>query len=881
MTGAQHAVHKAKPSKASRSSKGRSSEAGHDEVRPDEPESRFFNRELSWLDYNTRLLACAEDGWRPALQRAGFLAIVSRNLDEFFQIRVSGLREQLAAGISGTSPDGMSPREQLAAVRARAQELVSRQTQVFMRDVKPRLDAGGVQITDWADLKGSQRDELRLVFEERIFPILTPLAVDPAHPFPYISDLSLNLAVVVGDGDTGMRRFARVKVPPLLPRLLKVPGTRRFVPIEQVIAAHLDWLFPGMVVVEQHPFRVTRDADVEVEVDEADDLLATLESLLRDRLRTPEAVRLEVASSMPQRLRSLLLRELRLTPSDLYVIEGMLDLGDLWSLTELKRPGLKARPWLGVTPPELGSSVGAPRDILATLRERDVLVQHPYDRFATSVEAFVDQAADDPDVLAIKQTIYRTSDEGEAPVVRSLVRAAEAGKEVVALVEVTARGDEAANIAWARTLEKAGVHVVYGVVGLKTHAKTVLVVRREGDTIRRYCHVGTGNYNPATASVYEDVGLLSADPALASDIADLFNRLTGYSNGNGYRRILVAPGALRPRLLELIAEERDAKDGRIVMKMNSLVDPEIIDALYEASAAGTEIDLIVRGICCLRPGVAGLSERIRVRSIVGRFLEHSRIFRFGSEKRGPRYYIGSADLMPRNLDGRVECVAPVTDPALTRRLQEILLVNLADDVLAWELGPGRLAQGADDGRDERAAAPAGARRGARRTRRVAGCSERLPGRRPPGGLGCAQGVSGRHRRTPVTEVRMFVAELTFLDIFFSMVSFFILVLAFWLLFTVWSDLFRRSDISGWGKTAWLVFTLLTPFLGVFVYLISQNEGMTERGMRRARAEREQLDAYVRQTTGGAAAEIENAKRMLDSGAITQGEFDLIKQNALS
>ncbi len=457
--------------------------------------------------------------------------------------------------------------------------------------------------------------------------------------------------------------------------------------IEQVIAAHLDRLFPGMTIVEHHPFRVTRDADVEVEVDEADDLLVTLESLLRDRQRAPEAVRLEVASSMSQRLRSMLLRELHLAASDLYPIDGPLNLGDLWSLTELKRPALLAKPWLGVTPPELGSSVGAPRDIFATLREREVLVQHPYDRFATSAEALVDQAADDPDVLAIKQTLYRTSDEGEAPIMRSLVRAAEHGKEVVALVELTARGDEEANIAWARTLEKAGVHVVYGVVGLKTHAKTILVVRSEDDTIRRYCHVGTGNYNPATATVYEDVGLLSADPALASDVANLFNRLTGYSDGNGYQSILVAPGGVRPRLLELIREERDAADGRIVMKMNSLTDPEIIDALYEANAAGTEIDLIVRGICCLRPGVKGLSERIRVRSIVGRFLEHSRIFRFGSDKRGAVYYIGSADLMPRNLDGRVECLAPVTGPALTHRLEEILSVNLADDVLAWALGP--------------------------------------------------------------------------------------------------------------------------------------------------------------------------------------------------
>jgi polyphosphate kinase len=645
---------------------------------------RYLNRELSLLDYKARILALAEDESRTPIERARFLAILGRTLDEFFQIRVSGLREQLIAGVPGTSPDGMSPREQLDAIRKRAQELVARQTAAFEKHVRPQLQADGLRITDWGDLKKAQREELRAVFEERVYPVLTPLAVDPAHPFPYISDLSLNLAVVVRDPETGVRRFARVKVPPLLPRFLKLSGGQRFVPLEQVIAAHVERLFPGMKIVSRHPFRVTRDADVEIEVDEADDLLVTLESLLRGRKRAPEAVRLEVTSSMPQRLRSTLLRELRLGSSDLYVIDGLLALGDLWSLTE-EKSATTGSSRVGVTPPELGASVSESSDILSTLDQRDVLVHHPYDRFSTSVEAFVDQAADDPDVLAIKQTIYRTSGEGEAPVVRSLIHAAESGKEVVALVELTARGDEEANIAWARTLEKAGVHVVYGVVGLKTHAKIVLVVRQEGDTIRRYCHVGTGNYNPETATIYEDVGLLSSEVELAADVADLFNRLTGYSNGNGYRRVLVAPGMLRPRLLELIRGEAEAPDGRIVMKMNSLVDPEMIDALYDASKAGTEIDLIIRGICCLRPGVKGMSERIRVRSIVGRFLEHSRIFRFGSDARDRRYYIGSADLMPRNLDRRVECVAPVTDPALTARLAEILEVNLADDVLAWEL----------------------------------------------------------------------------------------------------------------------------------------------------------------------------------------------------
>jgi polyphosphate kinase len=649
-------------------------------------ESRFLNRELSLLDYNARVLACAEDESRPVLERARFLAIVGRNLDEFFQIRVSGLREQMIAGVDVTSPDGMTPREQLDAIQARVQELVTRQLHVFEKRVRPQLHTEGLRLVDWTSLKKAQRDELGRVFDEQVFPVLTPLAVDPAHPFPYISDLSLNLAVVVRDPDTGVRRFARVKVPPRLPRFLKLSGPRKFIPLEQVIAAHLERLFPGMKIVERHPFRVTRDADVEIEVDEADDLLVTLESLLRGRQRAPEAVRLEVPASMPQRLRSILLRELQLTASELYVSDGLLDLGALWSLTERKRPAPRVARASDVAPADLGALLAKPFDILSTLRERDVLVHHPYDAFATSVEAFVDQAADDPDVLAIKQTIYRTSDEGEAPVVRSLVRAAATGKEVVALVELTARGDEEANIAWARTLEKAGVHVVYGVVGLKTHAKNVLVVRSEGGKIRRYCHVGTGNYNPETATTYEDVGLLTSDPALCADIAGLFNRLTGYSSGNGFHRILVAPETLRPRLLELIRAEANAPDGRIMLKMNSLVDSEMIDALYAASAGGAEIDLIVRGICCLRPGVKGLSERIRVRSIVGRYLEHSRIFRFGGDERA-RYYIGSADLMPRNLDRRVECVAPVTAPELTARLAEILSVSLEDDVLAWELRP--------------------------------------------------------------------------------------------------------------------------------------------------------------------------------------------------
>ena len=646
--------------------------------------ARYLNRELSRLDFHARVLALAEDRSLPILERVKFLVHFSRNLDEFFQIRVAGLKEQVAAGLTSTSPDGATPREQLKAIRASVEDLTDRASSVFSKQVKPKLAASGIRIVDWDDLKPSQQKELREVFISRIFPVLTPLAVDPAHPFPYISNLSLNLAVVGRDPQTGEQRFARVKVPPLLPRFLKVTGRRSFVPIEQVIAAHLHRLFPGMKVDGWHVFRVTRDADIEVEVDEAEDLLDAMRTQLLRRARSPQAVRLEVNPTMTREIRSLLQRELGLKATDVSVIPGLLNLSDLWSLTDLNRPSLKAATWQGVTNSRLAGTP-AP-DIFAVLREGDLLVHHPYDSFSTSVEEFVRQASLDPHVLAIKQALYRTSDE-ESPIVHALIRAAEAGKQAVALVELQARFDEEANIAWAGKLEQAGVHVAYGVVGLKTHAKAVLVVREEGGTIARYCHIGTGNYNPVTARVYEDVGLLTADPELTRDVADLFNFLTGYSYQHSYGKVLVAPVSLRQRLLELIHEEAEASDGRIVIKVNNLIDPAVIDALYDASQAGTEIDLIVRSMCTLRPGVAGLSERIRVRSVVGRYLEHSRIFRFGSVERGARYYIGSADLMERNLDRRVECVAPVTDPALAVRLEEILTISLADDVLAWELRP--------------------------------------------------------------------------------------------------------------------------------------------------------------------------------------------------
>jgi polyphosphate kinase len=652
---------------------------------PDELQPVFLNRELSRLDFYDRVLALAADDAQPLLERVNFLAFFGGFLDEFFQIRVSGLKEQAAAGLTTTSPDGLSPREQLDAIRARVQELSVRAGRIF-ETLSERLGATGVRIVGWDELKGTQREELREMFENRIFPVLTPLAVDPAHPFPYISNLSLNLAVIARDPLTREPRFARVKVPPLLPRFLKVSGGRRFVPIEQVIAAHLDLLFPGMKIESFHVFRVTRDADIEIEVDEAEDLLSALRTELLRRRRTPEAVRLEINPTMPKELRALLQRELDLKSADVYTIDGLLDLSDLRALTDLRRASLKAKPWIGVTQPRLSALKGQRPDIFEVLRSGDVLVQHPYDSFSTSVEEFVRQAADDRDVLAIKQTLYRTSDE-ESPIVQSLVHAAESGKQVVALVELQARGDEEANIGWASRLEQAGVHVVYGVVGLKTHAKTVLVVRAEAGIIRRYCHVGTGNYNPVTARVYEDVGLLSADPELTADVADLFNYLTGYSNQRTYRKVLVAPGGLRKALLDLINEEAEAgPEGRIVFKVNNLIDPAMIEALYAASRAGVEIDLIVRSMCCLQPGLTGLSETVRVRSIVGRYLEHSRIFRFGGGSRPPRYYIGSADLMQRNLDRRVECVAPVFDAELQARLDEMLEIALADDVLAWELG---------------------------------------------------------------------------------------------------------------------------------------------------------------------------------------------------
>ena len=629
------------------------------------------------------MLALAEDAALPLLERLKFVAIFAQNLDEFFQVRVSGLQEQVEAGVTKRSPDGRTPAEQLEGIRERAQELSDTAAELFASELVPALEKERIKIVrsvealDPADLAYLEQE-----FDQHIFPVLTPLSVDPAHPFPYISNLSLNLAAMVRDPMTGVRRFARVKVPPLLPRFVPLPDGERFVPLETVIASHLDRLFPGMELVAHYSFRLTRDADLEVEEEEAEDLLEAVRSVLRRRRRGANPVRLEVDETMSAEVLELLRRELDLEESEVVVTPGMLDLGGLWSLVGLDRPELKQEPWVPVTQPRLTNGEGPP-DLFGVLRGGDVLVHHPYDSFTSSVEAFVEQAARDPAVLAIKQTMYRTSAQ-ESPIIRALIRAAELGKQVVALVELKARFDEEANITYARELEQAGVHVVHGVVGLKTHAKISLVVRREAGGVRRYAHVGTGNYNPVTAKLYEDIGLLTADPEIGADLTDLFNLLTGYSRQRDYRTLLVAPHYLRPQMIELIRGQ-GRPGGRIVLKMNALVDPDMIDALYEASAAGAEIDLIVRSICCLRPGVPGQSERIRVRSLVGRYLEHSRIFRFG-EHDEVTHYIGSADLMQRNLDRRVEALVPVDDPALAARLDQILEVLMQDDTLAWTLG---------------------------------------------------------------------------------------------------------------------------------------------------------------------------------------------------
>ncbi len=651
-------------------------------------DERYVNRELTWLDFNARVLALAESPVVPLLERAKFLAIFSQNLDEFFQVRVAGLKDQVAAKISTPAPDGRSPARQLLDIRDEVEKWSRRAEWIFLESLVPALADVGVVFSGFGDLDEDDRKYLDETFDDRIFPVLTPLAVDPGHPFPYISDLSLNLAVTLRDPDAGVRKFARVKVPSILPRFVVMPDGERFVPLEWVIAEHLGRLFPGMEITGHFPFRVTRNADLTVEEEEADDLLEAVELEVRRR-RFGRAVRLEVDDTMSEEVRDLLVRELDLTEEDLYTYAGPLDLGGLWAVHGLDRPDLKDPAWNPITPTRLSPRDEGRPDVFAELRRSDLLVHHPYTSFGSTTEEFIRQAAADPHVLAIKLTIYRTS--GDSPIMRELIRAAEQGKQVAVLMELKARFDEAANIEWAKELEKAGVHVAYGIAGLKIHTKTTLVVRDEPDGIRRYCHIGTGNYNPRTAKLYEDLGLLTADPVIGSDLTQLFNYFTGYGREMEYEKLVVAPHHLRPTIEGLIRREMGAGEGkgRIIMKMNSLIDPSMIDLLYEASQAGVAIDIVVRGICGLRPGVEGLSERIRVRSIVGRYLEHSRIYFFanGWGPDVPAYYIGSADLMPRNLDRRVEAVVPVESVDLQSQLREILDTNLADDVLAWELDP--------------------------------------------------------------------------------------------------------------------------------------------------------------------------------------------------
>ncbi|MFI5262315.1 MAG: polyphosphate kinase 1 [Candidatus Limnocylindrales bacterium] len=646
----------------------------------------YINRELSWLEFNARVLHEANDARNPLLERARFLAIFASNLDEFFQVRVAGLKQQLAAGRSHPSADGLTAADTLDAIRNKVLALVATHSQIYA-GIRDELASHDIRIVPYAE-REERALELRRRFIDEIFPVLTPLAVDPGHPFPYISDLSLSLAVTVRDPENGERRFARIKVPPVLPRLVEV-GQHTYILLEQIIAANLDALFPGMEILEHHLFRVTRNADLAIEEDEADDLLMAIEEELRKR-RFGAAVRLEVERSMPAATRALLQRGLGVQPSDVYEVTGMLDLTALEAIASLDLPGLQREPWQPVTPLRLQphDDEDEAADVFAVIRDSDLLVHHPYESFRGSVQRFVDQAADDPDVLGIKMTLYRTGD--DSPIVGALVRAAEQGKQVVVLVELKARFDERANIVWARALERAGAHVVYGLVGLKTHCKVTLVVRREGRGLRRYVHVGTGNYNGGTARLYSDLGLFSCDVDLGADATDLFNFLTGLSRQRSFRRLIVAPVSLRSSILALIEEEIERQqthgDGRLRFKINAIVDPEMVGALCRASQAGVRVDLITRGACSLRPGVEGVSENIAVRSIIGPFLEHSRILIFGAGER-ERFYMGSADLMERNLDRRVEAVVPVTEPALQARLRQIIDVMLADDRRAWQLGP--------------------------------------------------------------------------------------------------------------------------------------------------------------------------------------------------
>jgi polyphosphate kinase len=650
----------------------------------DSPEL-YSNRELSWLQFNERVLELAEDPALPLLERVKFLAIYASNLDEFYMVRVAGLHDQVDAGIDARGPDGLSPSETIERIAERAAQLGARHSHQWEGVLAPELREHGIRVIDCDGCDASELEEIDRQFSEQIYPVLTPLAVGPGRPFPYISNLSLSLAVWLRDPVSGTETFARVKVPKeVLPRFVPIRDDV-FVPLESVIARHLNALFPGMQVLRHDVFRVTRDADFTVS-DEADDLLRAVEDELRRR-RFGEVVRLEVSSSMDPDMREYLVEQLGVEETQVIDVDGMLDMEDLWGLYQVDgHRELRDAPWTPVARPPFAETDDGRPDIFAAMRARDLLVHHPYDSFAASVERFVQQAVTDPNVLAIKMTVYRTSDDSE--LIPSLIQAAERGKQAVCLVELKARFDERANITWARSLEEAGAHVVHGLPGLKTHAKALLVVRREGSGVRHYVHIGTGNYHAKTARLYEDFGLFTTDRALGADVAELFNTLTGAARSPTFRKVITAPEDMRPWFLDQVRQTIEAHEAgveaRIWLKLNSLVDPRCIRALYEASQAGVPVDINVRGICCLRPGVPGVSENIRVVSVVGRFLEHSRLYGF---RRGEErfYWMGSADLMPRNLDTRVELLTPIEDPALQQEIADTLARDFADDTFAWEL----------------------------------------------------------------------------------------------------------------------------------------------------------------------------------------------------
>jgi polyphosphate kinase len=663
---------------------------------PADAAALFINRELSWLEFNHRVLQEAHDESNPLIERLKFIAIFDNNLDEFFMKRVGGLKHQLASNVRELPPDSRTPRQQLAEINAAVRPMLAEQRRLLNDELLPALRQHGLEILRWDELKAAERRHLTEEFDRRIFPVLTPLAVDPAHPFPFISNLSLSLAVSVrspsgAEGGGHLQsgaglRFARIKAPHILPRWVQVPKTLRYVPLEEVIANNLQKLFEGMDIVDSHPFRVTRNSDVQRNEEAAEDLIEAIQEELRER-RFATVVRLELAKGCPEWMRELLCEQLEIGAQEVFELEGPLGLRDLMELSSAPLPSLRFRPWAPVTHPRLASiDAGDPNEIFGVIAAGDLLVHHPYDSFSTSVQRFIEAAATDPEVIAIKQTLYRTS--ADSPNMRALIRAAEARKQVAVTVEIKARFDEAANIEWAEALESVGAHVAYGVVGLKTHAKIALAVRRERDGLRSYMHLATGNYNPDTAKLYTDLGIFTCNEEIAADVAQLFNMLTGYVHRPRFKKLLVAPINMRQRFLELIRREvehsRAGRGGHIIAKMNSLEDREIVEALYAASAAGVEMDLIVRGICRLRPGLPGHSETIRVISIIGRFLEHARIFYFANAGR-PEFFLGSADWMSRNLDYRVEAIVPAEDVRLQEELKAILDIQLADNVKAWDL----------------------------------------------------------------------------------------------------------------------------------------------------------------------------------------------------